>query len=230
MRKYTSILTGMLMALAIGMTSCSESDDTWDPYQNWQKRNAEWYEQIADSARTAIAEAKAAYGDDWQEHCEWRMYKSLLKAQDYDSGLTTDSICVHILSSGEHAGDEAYMPAYNDTVRLNFRGWIMPTVDKIYSQGEEVDSLIQYVFTQTYYGVFNPETAAAQLMATNSTIEGYSTAIQYMTPGDDWLVYIPQQLGYGSSASGTIPAYSTLLFRLYLVAVYSDHYGIPDWK
>ena len=38
-----------------------------------------------------------------------------------------------------------------------------------------------------------------------------------MHRGDHWTVYIPHQLGYGTSASGTVPAYSTLIFDLRLV-------------
>ena len=52
----------------MGMASCSETDDTWDPYTNWQARNAAWYEQVSDSARTAIAQAKAQYGEEWEAH------------------------------------------------------------------------------------------------------------------------------------------------------------------
>lgn len=212
-------------AAAAVLASCSESNNEFDPYENWEARNAVWYRQIADSARTAIAEAKAQYGSDWMSHCDWRMYKTLLKAQDYNSGLLTDSICVRIHTRGAHAGDEAYMPCYSDTVRLNFRGWIMPVTDRLYNnQGVQVDSLVQYVFTETYEGVFDQGTAAPQLMSLGSTIEGYSTALQYMTPGDDWYVYIPQQLAYGAEEKGTIPPYSTLLFRLNLMSVKGRKY------
>ena len=38
-----------------------------------------------------------------------------------------------------------------------------------------------------------------------------------MHRGDHWTVYIPYQLGYGASASGMVPAYSTLIFDLRLV-------------
>ncbi|MBQ2460694.1 MAG: hypothetical protein II505_08465, partial [Bacteroidaceae bacterium] len=58
----------------LALVSCSEKNDEWDPYYDWAGRNARWFEQVADSARTAIAAAKATYGDAWEEHCEWRMY------------------------------------------------------------------------------------------------------------------------------------------------------------
>jgi FKBP-type peptidyl-prolyl cis-trans isomerase FklB len=37
------------------------------------------------------------------------------------------------------------------------------------------------------------------------------------TNGDIWRIYIPYTLGYGTSNSSTIPAYSTLIFDVNLV-------------
>ncbi len=212
--------------LALFMASCSESDGSWDPYANWQSRNAAWYEQVSDSARTAIAEAKAKYGDAWEEHCEWRRYKSLYKDANYDTKKSTDSICVHIIKSGSRVGD-VQMPYITDSVRVNYRGYLMP------AQYEDVNGALyedMLVFDQSYYGELNTATAAPSLMPVGSTVEGFATALQNMVPGDDWYVYIPQEMAYGSSASGSIPAYSTLKFRLNLVALYRAGSGVPGWK
>lgn len=216
-----------MVVTAIVFTSCDEKDDTWDPYYSWQTRNEAWYAQIADSARTAISEAQALYKDDWEDHCDWRMYKSLLLSQEYNSHKVTDSICVHIVARGEHAGDKAYMPCYNDTVRLNYRGWLMSTE---YEDDEGNRAASMSIFAQTYYGAFSAATAAPSQMGVSSGIEGYATALQYMTPGDDWNVYIPQQLAYKETASAAIPAYSTLLFRINLVGVYPAGTKVPTWK
>ena len=210
-RSLLAFLSVVLVTMAF--VSCQENEDIWNPYRNWPARNAQWYAEISDSARTAIAEAKAQYGDQWEEHCEWRRFKTLLKSQDYNTGRITDSICVRILKSG----DGEVSPVWTDTVRLDFRGWLMPATYRLYnSQNQEVDSLMQEVFSQSYYGVFDEHTAAPQLMALGSTVEGYSTALQYMVAGDDWLVYMPHELAYGTTANGVIPAYSTLLFRIHL--------------
>lgn len=205
----------------VTMVACSEHDDTWDPYYDWKARNTEWFQEVADSARTAIQEAKEQYGDDWQAHCSWRMYKSLLKNET--QGPLTDSICVKIVQRGD--GD--FSPAYTDSVRLNFRGWTMKTK---YTNDEGVLESSMAIFTQTYYGPFNPETAAPQTMSVGGTVEGFSTALQYMVTGDDWYVYIPQNLAYGSKVNADIPAYSTLLFRINMVGAYESGSGMPEWK
>ena len=86
------------------------------------------------------------------------------------------------------------------------------------------------VFSQTYYGDFNPATAAPVAMAASALVEGFTTAIQYMVKGDDWSVYIPSELAYGEKASDAIPAYSTLLFRIRVERVHKSGTGMPGWR
>ena len=187
------------------LPSCSSETAEYDPYHDWQARNAEWYRQIADSARRG--------GSDWL------MLKTLTKSPDAQSGVTADSICVHIL----HRGTGSVSPTYSDSVRISFRGWLMPA-QQADGRTEEL------IFTQTYYGDYDPVLAAPQLAGVQSFTPGFATALQYMVEGDDWMVYIPQQLAYGATVKGTIPAYSTLRFRIQLVAIYPLGTKIPDWK
>ena len=44
----------MAFAGAISMTSCSESDDTEDEFENWQDRNDKYFNDIYSQAETAI--------------------------------------------------------------------------------------------------------------------------------------------------------------------------------
>ena len=206
-KSILAMLSALCVLTCLGLTSaCSEQSDVWDPYYDWQKRNAQWYETIADSARNAIAQAKRQYADDWEAHCDWRMYKTYMKSESVVGPLTY-SVCVHILKRGTGT----VTPAYTDSVKLNFRGWIMPTE---YVTPEGTLATQQAVFSQTYYGDFNPDTATPQQMAVSSTVEGFATALQYMVAGDDWLVYIPQNMAYGENGSSAIPSYSTLQFQL----------------
>ena len=220
-------LMGMLfIVLCLSLGSCSEKDDEWDPYYNWEARNAEWFAQVADTARTAIAQAKRQYGTAWEDHCEWRMYKSLWRSADAP-GKLTDSICVRILPREPKAEGDTISPKFTDKVRLNFRGWTMATE---YTTEKGTREKRMAVFSQTYYGDYNPKTAAPQTMEVSGVIEGFSTALQYMVRGDDWMVYIPQQLAYEEKASNAIPAYSTLLYRLSIIEIYEAGQTVPDWK
>jgi FKBP-type peptidyl-prolyl cis-trans isomerase FklB len=50
-------------------------------------------------------------------------------------------------------------------------------------------------------------------------IPGWIDALQHMRPGDEWIVYVPPSLGYGSEQKGPIPANSVLVFHLELLAI-----------
>ena len=62
-------------------------------------------------------------------------------------------------------------------------------------------------------------------MSIGNLLEGFSTAIQYMVEGDEWMVFIPQNLAYGSNGSGKIKGYSTLQFHIHLVRWYESGTG-----
>ena len=88
-----SELVGLVFLVNLVLVSCSEKSNEWDPYYSWETRNAMWFEEVADSARTAIAEAKAQYGTEWEEHCQWRMFKSLQRSADLQGPLTDSIVC-----------------------------------------------------------------------------------------------------------------------------------------
>ena len=50
-------------------------------------------------------------------------------------------------------------------------------------------------------------------------VPGFSEALELMRPGDEWIVWVPPQLGYGSEDKGPIPGNSVLRFRLALHSV-----------
>lgn len=50
-------------------------------------------------------------------------------------------------------------------------------------------------------------------------VPGFTEALKLMRTGDEWIVWIPPKLGYGSEDKGPIPGNSVLRFRLKLIAV-----------
>jgi FKBP-type peptidyl-prolyl cis-trans isomerase FklB len=195
----------------------------YDPYEDWKARNAAWFEDTVQVARQAIADAKTTYGEEWENHCDWRMYKSLWRTST-SNGPVTDSICVRIINRGADIEGKG-SPASNDSVYISLRGWLMPTIN-FTGNGEEM-GLVQDVITTSYYGEYDPAKAAPQLMSISSLVEGFSTALQYMVEDDDWMIFIPQTLAYGASSQGTVKEYSTLQFRVHLVKWYESGTGIP---
>jgi FKBP-type peptidyl-prolyl cis-trans isomerase FklB len=55
--------------------------------------------------------------------------------------------------------------------------------------------------------------------AVNGVIRGWTEALQLMHEGDKWILYIPQELGYGANGSGRIPPYAALVFEVELIKV-----------
>ena len=56
------------------------------------------------------------------------------------------------------------------------------------------------------------------------------TALQHMHVGDYWRVYVPYQLGYKGVAQTGIPAYSTLIFDIYLCEYFHDTDSVIYWN
>lgn len=207
------------------VAACDDDDDTDPEWVGWQERNDAYFIAKMDTARQAIAQAQAEYGDDWEDYCTWRVYKDLALAAetvgDYD-----DSICVEVINRGTGSG----CPIYTDSVRVNYRGMLIPnelSSTTAYQNG--------YVFAYTgisseYEDVFDSVTAMPVLMYVGSLTAGLCTAVQYMHIGDLWRIYIPAALGYGSSASGYVPAWSTLIFEIELKAYYSAGTAAPEWR
>lgn len=57
-----------------------------------------------------------------------------------------------------------------------------------------------------------------EMMASNA-IEGWTEALTMMSVGSIWELYIPHELAYGNRDAGSIRSYSTLIFKIELIAV-----------
>ncbi len=56
----------------------------------------------------------------------------------------------------------------------------------------------------------------------SGVIKGWTEALQMMTEGSKWRLYVPYELAYGEQGSqGAIPPYSTLIFDVELIAIVS---------
>ena len=173
---------------AVPLISCEEDDDDdlEGEYDNWQQRNDE-------------------------ELAVWASDTSLKKIKNYAlhedaPTVNSDYIYVEVLESGD---PDSPSPFLTDTVRIAYRGRILPTIT--YPEG--------LVFDQSYLNEFSWKTAyPAQFPGTqgSSLIYGLQTALLCMRVGDRWLVHIPYQLGYGTSGTSSIPAYSNLIFDVAL--------------
>ncbi len=62
----------------------------------------------------------------------------------------------------------------------------------------------------------NPDPPMFQL---RTLIPGWVEVVQQMQEGDEWMIWVPPELGYGANGHGPIPGGSVLVFRLRLVSI-----------
>ena len=77
---------------------------------------------------------------------------------------------------------------------------------------------------------FDLRTTDVSNLAVKGYVDGFATALQHMHIGDQWRIYIPHQLGYGTTAKSSIPAYSTLIFDLVLIDFVSGSDKMEPWS
>jgi peptidylprolyl isomerase/FKBP-type peptidyl-prolyl cis-trans isomerase FklB len=56
-------------------------------------------------------------------------------------------------------------------------------------------------------------------MPLKGLILAWQEALQLMRPGDEWILYVPSNLGYGAEGKGPIPPGAPLIFRIELIDV-----------
>ena len=184
-----------------GMTSCQESDDTPEEFPDWQNKNERAFLEIYNNAKDSIAQGK-----------KWMIIRGVFRADFSDVAETpTDYIVVQVLKEGP--GN--VLPMATDTVEIHYQGVLLPSTS----------SPSGLVFDSSYSGKYEEDVSNPYKACVGNFIEGFSTALQYMNRGDYFKVFIPYQLGYKSSASGTIPAYSMLTFYLRMEDFWTEIQG-----
>lgn len=185
-----AFIAALVMPLCI--LSCSEDTEEDNEFEDWQNRNEAYFQDIY---QTAMANSDGS----WKIIRNYTFEDSI--TVDYD-----DNIVVQVLEAGTGSGS----PLFTDSVLVNYRGRLIPS--ESYPEG--------YVFNESYTGDYDYMTARPAKFVVGDLVDGFATALQHMRIGDHWRVYIPYQLGYGASDSDGIPAYSTLIFDIALVAYY----------
>ena len=147
----------------------------------------------------------------WEEYEKWRIaneefFTQMQDSIDASTGLPYYSqiaseaypdyhVLYRVITEGDPDGKKPY---YTSTVRVNYSGHLYNT-DENFDEATNTDFLVTDV------------------------ISGWTWALQNMTVGSKWEVIIPWQLGYGTTVTSSIPAYSTLVFTIELVS-------IPKWE
>lgn len=185
--------------MALVLASCSETSGEEDEFADWQNKNETYFSKVYAEAQQRISAGDTS----WKILRKWSLPAD---NANYHANIT-DHIVVHVITEGTSMSGS---PLYNDSVRVNYVGRLIPS--KTYTSG--------YVFARSYLGEYNAETAKPVTLGVNRVDDGRATALQQMKIGDRWEVYVPYTLAHGTVSSGSVPAYSTLIFDMSLAGYY----------
>lgn len=190
MKKVKHILrAGMLIGALFTFAACDKSDDN-----KWQEENETTFEKIGKEL-VVLPRNQVIY--------------STNPVKDTVIYVEVKPEEVITLSSGVkyrilHKSENTLKPYFTSVVKVNY-------------EGRRINGV---VFDSTYGPDTNgPLKTLVRGSSINGIIRGWSEILPEMCVGDRFEVYIPWQLGYGDTDSGTISAYSALVFIMELVEI-----------
>lgn len=164
-------------------------------------------------AVVVVALLSACNNDDdtntWEEYADWRDANNAFFDQEKYRYGTDGELFYTTLVPAWYSGGEILIKYLND--RSLTQGNLSPlatSVVQVKYKGTLYDGT---PFDSSYKATDSTFTTAL-----SQVIAGWQTALQYMRVGDSVRVVIPSSQGYGSSVTGSIPPYSTLLFDIKL--------------
>jgi len=197
--KRFPVISVLLACAFFSLISCGETKE-FDDHANWKQRNTAFIDSIA----FVCASNSQAYAS-YEAVPVGKMFRipSFKLNPEKQWGNSSYIYCV-VLNKGDYSSES---PQYSDSVRINYRVRLIPTDN--YPEGQVID--------QSYKtDKLDPELNIPSSFVLSSLIDGVSTAIMHMHPGDFWRVYIPYGLGYGTSTRNSIPGYSALIYEINL--------------
>jgi len=121
--------------------------------------------------------------------------RAFLEKNQKEAGVVTlpSGLQYKVLSEGKGA-----KPKATDTVTVDYEGTLIDgkVFDSSYKRGQPVSFPL------------------------NGVIRGWTEALQLMSEGSTWMLYLPENLAYGAqSPSPLIGSHSTLIFKVHLISI-----------
>ncbi|WP_455592523.1 FKBP-type peptidyl-prolyl cis-trans isomerase [Bacteroides sp.] len=182
-----------LLLLALVLTSCEETKEA-SKFDNWRPRNEAFLDSL-----------EQVYQDKTDPSLKFFVPLTDPNGKIFYKDITPEKTTLGVT------------PLYSDSVQVYYRG--------SYIFGD--------VFDQNYLGKDGPDPDFDEPLdcyvspyvdrpsgwPITTVISGWGEVLQHMKVGQRWRVYLPQEYAYGTSGSGSIPGYSTLIFDMQLQAI-----------
>jgi FKBP-type peptidyl-prolyl cis-trans isomerase FklB len=191
MKKTTYLLSFLVLAI----TACEETEEV-GRYDNWQVRNEAFIDSLQ-NIYNAKSDPELLCVIDQREKSQKIFYKKL-------PGSTIKE-------------DES--PKLTSTVNVFYRGTLInEQVFATASMPKYYTSLYKKldVFDQNFTGDNPSEFDNFTKFKVSEVVSGWIEILQHMKIGEQWEIYLPWKIAYGSENYDVIPGYSTLIFYLQL--------------
>lgn len=204
MKKLLSI--AVLLCALFSLAACSEDEGEVEEFAEWQTTNEAYWNTLYASTLQRIT----AGNEKVDTIRQWSMQNQT----SYSGANISYSPENYIIVEKQINGTGTELAQYSDSVDVYYQGRLIPSTT--YTSGYIFDS------STGWNDNYNTAIMTPTTLKISSVVDGFATALLNMHEGDRWTVYIPYQLGYGtsSSSSSSIPAYSTLIFDLTLVKIH----------
>lgn len=234
MNKKIYLLAVVLFVSFVSLTSCSETEAV-DEYANWEARNAEYIDFVASQVTQDLKVNEAGKIDETLKVGDWRRIKDYRHFSESGFNGVNDHVYIHV----NEVGNGTITPVYSDSVYVYYRGTLINDVvfDSSYGTKGAKDEITLFPGKEPsadgdvyQHIVYVPDTdiLTPSKFKLSSLIVGWITAMQQMHVGDCWTIYIPSNLGYGTSGSGDIPGNSTLIFDVTLGKILDSAGNVLD--
>jgi len=98
---------------------------------------------------------------------------------------------------------------------------------EVLEEGDGKKPKLNSQVTTHYHGTFingdvfdsSVERGSPATFPVNGVIKGWTEALQLMSVGSKWRLYVPYHLAYGEKGTGTIKPYSMLIFEVELLEI-----------
>ena len=141
------------------------------------------------------------------DYVEWKsLNEAWLEHNKTQPGVVTTASGLQYKQLNPSPNPTESRPNYNSTVVLDYKLYLISSYGG-YNTGNMLQEGTDAVFTLT------------------QVVPGFSEGVQRMRLHDDFVLYIPYQLGYGAEPTGSegyfgfIPPYSTLIYEVHLKAM-----------
>lgn len=206
----------VLLGLLLSSVSCSEDDNTVGVSAEWKRYQQSVYNRVMmmeDESNNRVFEmysSLSGMGDIYVKNSDFIANNDKGKF-DKDAPIifseTTDT------GSAKATISSANLDRSNidtDSVRVRYEGWFYMEGDKkvIFDSTERSVSSGQWLNNINEDGVD---------FIIGGVVDGFKTLLQKMKVGEEKIVCMPYQLGYGESGGSSIPGYTTLFFNVKLL-------------